>query len=319
MEKVDISYRRVEKSRVTRFITALKKYKLYYLLITPGMLFYVIFHYLPMFGVIIAFKDVSPFEGVEGIITGPWVGFKHFIKFFKSVYFWDIMSNTLTISFYKLLFGFTAPIILALLLNEVRNKYFKKIVQTISYLPHFISMVVVAGLLTNVLSTNGGIVNELVKSFGGEPIYFLGDSNYFRTVLVTSGIWQSVGWGSIIYLAAITGIDPQLYEACVMDGGNKWKQVRHITLPGIRNVVVIMFIMNIGGLLNAGFEQILLLYSPAVYDVADIVDTYVYREGLINSNYSFSTAVGVFKSVISMILMMGSNYIAKLFGEEGIW
>jgi putative aldouronate transport system permease protein len=319
MEKVDFAYQRVEKSRISRFINALKKYKLYYLLIAPGMLFYVIFHYIPMFGVIIAFKDVSPFEGIEGIITGQWVGFKHFIKFFKSIYFRDIMANTLTISFYKLLFGFTAPIILALLLNEVRNKYFKKIVQTISYLPHFISMVVVAGLLTNILSTNGGIVNEVVKFFGKQPIYFLGDSEYFRTVLVASGVWQTVGWGSIIYLAAITGIDPQLYEACVMDGGNKWKQVWHITLPGIRNVVVIMLIMNIGGLLNAGFEQILLLYSPAVYDVADIVDTYVYREGLINSNYSFSTAVGVFKSIISMVLMMGSNYIAKLFGEEGIW
>ena len=308
-----------KKKYLSKILSNWKKYKLYYLLILPGMLYYVIFHYIPMFGIVIAFKDISPFEGIRGIITGDWVGFKHFTKFFNSIYFWDIMKNTLAISFYKLLFGFPAPIILALLLNEVRNKHFKKIVQTISYLPHFISMVIVAGLLTNILSTNGGIVNEILKFFGKEPIFFLGDSRYFRSVLVASGVWQGVGWGSIVYLAAISGIDTQLYEACIVDGGNKWDQIWHVTLPGIRNVIVLMLIMAIGGLLNAGFEQILLLYSPAVYDVSDIIDTYVYREGLINANYSFATAIGLFKSVIAMILMMGSNYIAKLFDQEGIW
>lgn len=308
-----------QKKYISKILSNWKKYKLYYLLILPGMLYYIIFHYIPMFGIVIAFKDISPFEGVKGIVTGDWVGFKHFAKFFNSIYFWDIMKNTLVISFYKLLFGFPAPIILAVLLNEVRNKHFKKVVQTISYLPHFISMVVVAGLLTNMLSTQGGIVNEILKLFGKEPIFFLGDSRYFRSVLVTSGIWQGVGWGSIVYLAAISGIDTQLYEACIVDGGNKWDQIWHITLPGIRNVIVLMLIMSIGGLLNAGFEQILLLYSPAVYDVSDIIDTYVYREGLINANYSFATAIGLFKSIIAMILMMGSNYIAKLFDQEGIW
>lgn len=308
-----------QKKPISKILLNWKKYKLYYLLILPGMLYYIIFHYIPMFGIVIAFKDISPFEGIRGIVTGDWVGFKHFIKFFNSIYFWDIMKNTLVISFYKLLFGFPAPIILALLLNEVRNKHFKKVVQTISYLPHFISMVIVAGLLTNMLSTQGGIINEIIKLFGKEPIFFLGDSRYFRSVLVTSGIWQGVGWGSIVYLAAISGIDTQLYEACIVDGGNKWAQIWHVTLPGIRNVIVLMLIMAIGGLLNAGFEQILLLYSPAVYDVSDIIDTYVYREGLINANYSFATAIGLFKSIIAMILMMGSNYIAKLFDQEGIW
>lgn len=302
-----------------KLASAWKKYKLYYFLILPGILYYIVFHYVPMFGIIIAFKDVSPFEGIQGIINGPWVGFKHFTRFFGSIYFWSIMRNTLTISFYKLAFGFPAPIILALLLNEVRNKHFKKTVQTISYLPHFISMVVVAGLLTNILSTQNGIVNEVIKAFGREPVFFLGEPAYFRSVLVASGVWQGVGWSSIIYLAAMANIDTELYEACVVDGGNRWRQTWHITLPGIRNVTVLMLIMAIGGLLNAGFEQILLLYSPAVYDVADIIDTYVYREGLINSNYSFSTAVGLFKSVIAMVLIMGSNYIAKKFEQEGIW
>ncbi len=319
MEKVNILSQKIEKKKTPKLASGWKKYKLYYMLILPGILYYVIFHYIPMFGIIIAFKDISPFEGVNGIISGDWVGFRHFIKFFNSMYFWNIIRNTLTISFYKLAFGFPAPIILALLLNEVKNKHFKKTVQTISYLPHFISMVVVAGLLTNVLSTQGGIVNEILKAFGKEPIFFLGDSRFFRSVLVSSGVWQGVGWGSIIYLAAITGIDTQLYEACIVDGGNKWRQIWHITLPGIRNVIILMLIMAIGGLLNAGFEQILLLYSPAVYDVSDIIDTYVYREGLINANYSFSTAIGLLKSVIAMALMMGSNYIAKLFDQEGIW
>lgn len=319
MEKTNILPQKIKKRNTSKIVNAWKKYKLYYLLILPGILYYVVFHYIPMFGIVIAFKDISPFEGVKGIITGEWVGLKHFIKFFNSMYFWNIIRNTLVISFYKLAVGFPAPIILALLLNEVRNKHFKKIVQTISYLPHFISMVVVAGLLTNILSTQGGIVNEVIKFFGKEPIYFLGDSHYFRGVLVWSGVWQGIGWGSILYLAAITGIDPQLYEACIVDGGGKWRQIWNITLPGISNVIVLLLIMNIGGLLNAGFEQILLLYSPAVYDVSDIIDTYVYREGLINANYSFSTAIGLLKSVIAMILMMGSNYIAKLFDQEGIW
>lgn len=272
-----------------------------------------------MFGIIIAFKNVSPFEGIQGILHNPWVGFDHFERFFSSVYFWNVLGNTVIISFYKLLFGFPAPIILALMINEVRKKWFKRTVQTISYLPHFISAVVVAGLVQHLLTTNGGLVNQLVVWFGGDPVNFLGTADYFRSVLVTSSVWQSVGWGSILYLAAMTGIDPQLYEAAIIDGAGKRRQIWHITLPGIVPVIVILLIYNIGGLLNAGFEQILLLYSPSVYRVADIIDTYVYREGLTSLQYSYSAAVGIFKNIVAMILILGANYIARKFNQTGIW
>lgn len=302
-----------------KYLSAIQRNKLFYILIVPGLLYFIIFHYVPMFGIIIAFKDIAPFEGVKGIINGPWVGFKNFITFFQSYYFWNVLGNTVIISAYKILFGFPAPIILALLLNEVKNNKFKRMVQTISYLPHFISMVVLAGLVTSVLSVNGGIVNEIRKSLGQEAIFFLGSSKYFRTILVSSGIWQNIGWGSIIYLASISGIDHQLYEASIVDGANRWKQTWHITLPGMSNVIVIMFIFAVGSLLNAGFEQILLLYSPAVYEVSDIIDTYVYREGLISLRYSFASAVGLFKSLIAMILIIGTNYLAKRYEQAAIW
>lgn len=295
------------------------RYKAYYLLVLPGILYFVIWHYLPMFGIIIAFKDVSPYGGLMEMLTSEWVGLEHFQKFFNSYYFWNVLRNTLNISVQKLIFGFPAPIILALLLNEITHVHYKRVVQTISYLPHFISSVIMAGLMYNVLSTNGGIVNEVIKLFGGQPVFFLGESKYFVQTLVVSSIWQGVGWGSIIYLAAITGIDSQLYEAARIDGANKWQQMVHITLPGVLGVASIMLIMNLGNILNAGFEQILLLYSPSVYDVADIIDTYVYREGLINLNYSYSSAVGLFKSVIGLILVLSVNWIVKKSGQTGIW
>ncbi|MDF2959535.1 MAG: sugar transporter permease [Paenibacillus sp.] len=299
--------------------TAIRLHKFYYLLILPGVLYFLIFDYIPMAGISIAFKDISPFDGIEGIINGPWVGLKHFGRFLDSVYFWNVLGNTLLISLYKLFFGFPAPIALALLLNEVKNKLFKKTVQTISYLPHFLSMVIISGLVMNILSTDGGLVNEIVRAFGKEPIHFLGSNDYFRTVLVSSHIWHQVGWGSILYLAALTGIDPQLYEASRIDGAGKWRQVWHITLPGITHVIVILFIFNVGGLLNAGFEQIFLLYSPPVYETADIIDTFVYRQGLVQFQYSFATAVGLFKSVLAAILIVGTNYLSKRLGQEGIW
>ncbi|GGD50889.1 ABC transporter permease [Paenibacillus nasutitermitis] len=297
----------------------LRKNKLYYALILPGLLYFIIFHYVPLYGIIIAFKDVAPFDGLRGIFSSEWVGLKHFRTFMGSYYFWDILGNTIIISFYRLLFGFPAPIILALLMNEVRVAAFKKFVQTISYLPHFISMVVMAGLITTVFALDGGILNGLLQKLGVDPVYFLGDTNYFRSVLVTTGIWKEVGWGTIIYLAAITGIDPQQYEAAVIDGASKIKQIWHITLPGMMFVIVIMFIFAVGGLLNAGFEQIFLLYSPPVYKVADIIDTYVYRKGMVEMQYSFATAVAIFKSAIAMVLLLGTNYLAKKLNQEGIW
>ncbi|WP_238178013.1 ABC transporter permease [Paenibacillus contaminans] len=297
----------------------IKKNKLYYLLLLPGVVYYLIFHYIPLYGIIVAFKDVTPFDGIEGIFNSEWVGLRHFKDFTNSYYFWNIMRNTVLISFYKLLFGFPAPIIMALLLNEVRGKLFKKTVQTISYLPHFLSMVIVAGLVTILLTTDGGLVNVLLGKLGLEPIFFLGDKQYFRSVLVVSSIWKEVGWGSILYLAAIAGIDPQLYEAARADGAGRFRQIWHITLPGMTFIIVFMFIFSIGGLLNAGFEQIFLLYSPPVYEVADIIDTYVYRRGLMEMQYSFATAVGLFKSVIALVLILGTNYLAKRLKQEGIW
>ncbi|WP_248924588.1 ABC transporter permease [Paenibacillus hamazuiensis] len=298
---------------------AVKINRFYYYLIIPGMLYFLIFDYIPMFGVIIAFKDISPFEGVQAIFSGEWVGFKHFVRFWNSYYFWNVMSNTLIISLYKLLFGFPASIVLALLLNELRFVVFKRIVQTISYLPHFISTVVVAGLAMMILSTDGGLVNAILVFFGKEPVHFLGSPEYFRSILVISHVWQTIGWGSILYLAAMSGIDPGLYEAARMDGAGRFRQMWHITLPGITHVVVILLIFQIGGLLNAGFEKVLLLYSPSVYEVADIIDTYVYREGLLRLNYSFATAVGLFKNVLAMFLILGANYLAKKMNQTGIW
>lgn len=302
-----------------RLWSAIKMHRFYYYLIIPGMLYFLIFDYIPMFGIIVAFKDISPFEGVSAIFTSEWVGFKHFIRFWNSYYFWNVMRNTLLISGYKLLFGFPASVLLALLLNELRHAVYKRIVQTISYLPHFISTVVVAGLAMMVLSTDGGMVNAIIVQFGGQPIHFLGDPIYFRGVLVISHVWQTIGWGSILYLAAMTGIDPGLYEAAKMDGAGRTQQAWHITLPGIAPVMVLLLILSIGGLLNAGFEKVLLLYSPAVYEVADIIDTYVYREGLSKLDYSFATAVGLFKNVLAMFLILGANYLAKKMNQTGIW
>lgn len=300
-------------------VNAIKRHKLYYLLIFPGVLYFLVFHYVPMYGITIAFKDIAPFEGLKGIFTAEWVGLQHFKNFASSYYFWDIIGNTLTISVYRLVFGFPAPIILALLINEARHVMFKRTVQTISYLPHFISMVVLAGLTTTLLSTDGGFINGLLQKLGFEPVAFLTDTNMFRPVLVISAIWKEVGWSSIIYLAAIAGVDPQLYEAAKVDGASRLRQIRHITIPGISHIIVILFILQIGHIMDAGFEQVFLLYSPPVYDVADIIDTYVYRKGLVEVQYSFAAAVGLFKSVIAVILVVGANYLAKKIDQEGIW
>ncbi|MBO9599085.1 MAG: sugar ABC transporter permease [Cohnella sp.] len=297
----------------------MRSHQLYYLLILPGLLYFIVFHYAPMYGVIIAFKDISPFDGLAGMLSSRWVGFQHFRTFFDSYYFWDIIGNTLTISFYRLLFGFPAPILLALLMNEVTHTYFKRVVQTISYLPHFISMVVLAGLTTTLLSVDSGIVNSVLGKLGFEPIFFLADAKYFRSVLVVSGIWKEIGWGSIIYLAAIAGVDQQLYEAAKVDGASRLRQMWHITLPGIRPIAIILLILQIGHVMDAGFEQIFLLYSPPVYQVSDIIDTYVYREGLVDVKYSFASAVGLFKAVIALVLVAGANMLAKRFGQDGIW
>lgn len=290
-----------------------------YLLMAPGLLMLFIFSYIPMAGIFIAFKDVSPFGGLKGMFEAPWVGFAQFERFFSAHYFWNILGNTLSISIKKLIVGFPAPIILALLLNELTHAKFKKVVQTVSYLPHFISTVILSGLIITLLSTNGGLVNQIIVLFGGDPIFFLGSPKYFQGVLVVSNLWKTVGWNSIIYLAAITGVDMEQHEAAIIDGANRFQRAIYITLPSIMNIIVIMLILAVGGLLNAGFEEILLLYSPAVYSVADVIDTYVYREGIVNLEYSYTTAVNLFKSVISLILVGGTNWISNKLGQNGIW
>ncbi len=297
----------------------LLQYRFYYLLALPGLIFLLVFKYAPMFGLVIAFKDYDPYSGVAGIFSAPWVGLANFQKFFDSYYFSRIMSNTLIISFLKLIFGFPAPILFALLLNEVLGARFKKTVQTISYIPHFISWVIVAALLQTLLTPDNGLVNVLLNKMGMRSISFLTSPKYFRAILVISDVWKSVGFGSIVYLAAITGVDQSQYEAAAIDGAGRLKRIWYITLPSISSVVVIMLIFRVGSLLDAGFEQVFLTYSPSVYKVADIIDTFVYRVGLVEHDYSYSVAVSFFKSVVAAILLLTTNVISKRISGEGIW
>lgn len=294
-----------------------KKCRYLFLLLAPVMIWYAVFAYAPMYGIQLAFKD---FKIMEGIWGSPWVGFKHFeFLFFQSPDFLRILKNTIVISFLHILFGFPAPIILALLINEIRSGKFKKIAQSLTYLPHFFSWVILSGILITLLSPSTGVVNYLLQLIGLEPVYFLGDPHYFRFTLVTSGIWKEVGWGTIIYLAALAGVQPDMYEAAVMDGASRWKQTISITIPTILPVIVLMFILRIGSVLDAGFDQILNLYSPATYSVADILDTYVYRVGLQNFQFSLTTAVGLFKNVIAFALVLTTNFISKKLGQQGIF
>ena len=300
-------------------MTRIWKYRFYYYLAIPGLLYFLIFHYVPMGGALIAFKDISPFDGLSGFFDAPWVGLKHFERFTSSVYFYNIIENTIIISGLKILFGFPAPIIFALLLNEILRTNFKRIIQTISYLPHFISWVVTAGMITALLATSGGLLTESINSITGSKINFLGNKDYFVGILVTSHVWKTIGWSSIIYLAAMSSIDPALYESARMDGANRLQMAWYITIPSISLVIVIMFLLEIGNLLEAGFEQIVLLYSPSVYKVADIIDTFVYREGLLALKYSFASAVGLFKAVIAFFLLYLANKMANRLGHTGLW
>jgi len=290
----------------------------YYILLLPALLFFIFFHYVPMAGIILAFKD---FSYSNGILGSEWVGLEHFRRLFESASFYEVLSNTLIISFYRIAFVFVSPIIFALLLNELRNAKFKRFVQTLSYLPHFISWVVLGGIIMELLSPTRGIVNYFIKLFGFEPIYFLSSNDHFRSVLIASDIWQSVGWGSIIYLAAIAGINPDQYESASIDGATRWQKVLKITIPSILPTIVILFIFQLGGIMHAGFDQIFNLYNPSVYKVADIIDTYVYRVGLVNLDYDYTAAVGLFKNVIGFILVVLANVVTGRIreGEYRLW
>jgi putative aldouronate transport system permease protein len=298
------------------FRNPLGRYWDLYLIMVPGILYFILFKYVPMWGAFIAFQDYSVFAG---ILKSEWIGLAHFERMFSSTEFYRVFRNTLLISFYKLFWGFPGPIILAIMLNEIRHMLFKRSIQTIVYLPHFLSWVIVGGIMINVLSPSTGILNELLKFLGMEPVFFLADDNWFRSILVVSDIWKTVGWGAIIYLAALAGINPQLYEAATVDGANKWNQIWHITLPSLMSTISILFLLNLSNILDVGFEQIFILYNPLVYSVGDVIETYVYRVGISQGEFSYTTAVGLFKSVIALLLVVLANTAAKRLGQEGIW
>lgn len=286
-----------------------------YILVLPVLAFYILFHYKPIYGAVIAFQDYVPRLGISG---SEWVGFANFRRFFSDIYFVRLMKNTLLLSIYDIVFGFPAPIILALLLNEIHNRFFKNVTQTITYLPHFISMIVVCGMLTD-FSLSTGLFNDIIAFFGGKRHPLLQDPALYRTIYILSGIWQQVGWGTIIYLSALAGVDSQLYEAAEIDGANKWKQTLNVTLPGIAPTIITMFILKIGKLMSMGYEKTILLYNPATYETADIISSYVYRVGLLDQDWSYSTAIGLFNSVINFILLILANKLSKKFSETSLW
>jgi len=292
------------------------KHRYLFALFLPAILYYGIFCYAPLYGIQIAFKN---FIFRLGIMKSPWVGFENFAMLFEMGSFRQVFRNTVIISFLKLIFGFPAPIIFALLLNEMRALRYKKAVQTISYLPHFVSWVILGGIFMQFLSPSTGPINVILKSLDLKPIYFLADRNWFRPVLVLTSIWKGVGWGSIIYLASLSGIDPGLYEAAEIDGAGRLRKMISITLPSMIPVITIMFIFSIGGIVRDDFDQIFNLYNPAVYSVGDVLGTYTYRVGLVEMKYSFSTAVGLFTNIISFVLIVMTNTITKRLNEYGLW
>jgi len=289
--------------------------KAVYMIVFPVIVHIIIFSYAPMVGVLMAFQNYNIKDGIFG---SPWVGFKHFADFFNSYYFLRLLRNTFLLSFYDLVFGFPAPILFALLLNEIRNQKYKRMVQTISYMPHFISTVIIAGIIIDFFSSTGAIT-DIVTKLGGPRGNLLGMPRYFRTIFITSGIWQGLGFGSIIYIASLSKIDPELYEAADIDGAGRLKKAIYITLPSIAPTIIIMLILRIGNLLTVNSEKILLLYSPTTYSVADVIGTFVYRKGLVEYNYGYSTAVGLFNSIVNFTLLIVANFFSKKFSETSLF
>ncbi|WP_407873007.1 ABC transporter permease [Paenibacillus sp. P36] len=287
-----------------------------YMMLLPGIAYFILFKYLPMWGILIAFKNYQPFLGFSG---SEWVGFKHFQRFFTDPVFLTLFKNTLILSIYNLVFFFPMPILVALLLNEVRAELYKKFVQTVIYIPHFVSWVVVVGLAYVFFTTEGGVVNELLKASGGRELNLLTSEGWFRTVITSEVIWKETGWGTIIFLAALAGVDQQMYEAAHIDGANRLQQLWHITLPAIRGVIVTLFILRLGSFLDTGFEQIFLMLNATNREVGEVFDTYVYTIGITKGQFSYSTAIGLFKSLVGLVLVLGANYLAKKSGEEGVY
>lgn len=302
--------------KTKKFYKQMMRDKYLYLLALPGILYFLIFKYVPMWGITIAFKDFSPFLGFA---DSPWVGAKHFQTLFASPDFWMILRNTLAISLLNILLFFPLPIVLSILLNEIRNQAYKSTVQSIIYLPHFLSWVIIASLSFTLLSTSDGIVNQVLEMLGMDKIAFLTNPDTFWFLLTGQSVWKEVGWGTIIFLAAIAGVNVELYEAAKMDGANRFRQIWHVTLPAIRNVIIILLILRLGDIMEVGFEQVFLMYNGAVSEVAEVFDTYVYRVGIQQGQFSYSTAVGLFKSIVGLVLVVIANKMSKKFGEEGIY
>lgn len=314
MQQPSLSVRPKKRGAVWNYI---KSHPWLYLMMIPGLLYLVIFNYAPMYGVVIAFQK---FNFVKGIAGSKWIGLQNFEELFRSEQFLRVLRNSIEFSLMRLVWSFPMPIILALLLNEVRHTKYKKAVQTIVYIPHFISWVVVASLVINLLQpTRQGAINALLGVFGVEPANYLTSTRHFRSVVVIAEIWKTAGWGTIVYLSALTQVDPQIYEAAYIDGANRWQIMFRITLPSIMSTISIMLIMRLGSLMNNGFEQIYLLYSPLVYEVADVFETYTYRIGIQGGRYSYSTAVGLFQSVVGFILIISSNYVSRRLGESSLF
>jgi putative aldouronate transport system permease protein len=286
-----------------------------YIIVLPVVLYYLVFHYFPMYGALIAFKDFRPSLGVWG---SPWAGFKHFKEFFGSYYFLRLLKNTLGLSVYSLIFGFPTPIILALLLNELKSTVYKRVVQTVTYIPHFISIVIVSGIIIGFVKQDG-LISILVRQVNGYDGNLLLEPRFFRPIYVISGIWQNMGWSSIIYLATLAGIDLELYEAAKIDGAGRWRQTLAITLPSLLPTIAILLILQMGSLMNVGFEKVMLLYNPRIYDTADVISTFVYRQGILSAQYSFSSAVGLFNSVINCFLVIFANQFSKRFTSNSLW
>lgn len=304
-----------QRSIIARCVKVLRRDKYLYLMFFLPLAYFAIFHYVPMYGVTLAFKD---FNIGKGILGSPWVGLKYFREFLSDPYSFQLIRNTVLLRVWHLAFVFPAPIILALLLNEVKNERFKRIVQSSSYLPHFISLVVVCSMVVSFLAADGP-VNSVIRSWGGKPQAWLTLPQWFRPIFTVSGIWQSAGWTSVIYLAALTGLNLELYEAAMIDGANRWQRLRYITVPGIMPTVTIMFLLAIGQILSIDYQKVLLLYSGATYETADVLGTYIYRRGIIGADFSFAAAVGLFQSLVGLVFVVGSNAIAKRFGDTSLW
>ncbi|WP_246608606.1 MULTISPECIES: ABC transporter permease [Paenibacillus] len=287
-----------------------------YAMLVPGLLFFLLFKYLPMWWVLIAFQNYQPALGFAG---SEWVGFSHFVRFFNEPTFWMLFRNTVILAVYNIGLFFPLPIIIALLLNELRRQWFKKLVQTFIYIPHFFSIVVVVAISYVLFTTEGGLVNESIVRMGGEKVAFLTAPEWFRPMVTLQVIWKETGFGTIIFLAALAGVDPQLYEASKIDGANRWHQLWHITVPAIKSTIIILLILRLGNFLDTGFEQMLLMINALNRDVGEVFDTYVYTNGIIQGQFSYSTTVGLFKSVVGLLLVVGANYMARKMGEEGVY